>query len=231
MPLLQSNITFSPTSVLFLFLHPTLPLNKSNSQHKMWSIIICNVILWAIKTEKMLPIKLWHTPWFQRSWNVKKGFIIKSMKHSIHTGIHTHHTRQWIFLARAENCHEEPIFQTGWICATPKKKEGVGSLKFILWHIFAAWRQLRTPLTDNGPHFISEKCVLFLKLKAEKVIRFAFTLATEWQGNFHQTCSFLFCSFPSFLFSFTFILILAIALSLSFFFFYLKSNLGVSISH
>ena len=92
MPLLQSNITFSPTSVLSLFLHLTLPLNKSNLQHKMWSIIICNVILWAIKTEKMLPIKLWHTPWFQRCWNVKKGFIIKSMKHSIHTGIHTHIT-------------------------------------------------------------------------------------------------------------------------------------------
>ena len=213
MPLLQSNITFSPTSVLFLFLHPTLPLNKSNSQHKMWSIIIRNIILWAIKTEKMLPIKPWHTPWFQRCWNVKKGFIIKSWT-TAYIQAYTHITLiNEFFLQEQKTVMKNQFSKQARFVPSLKKKEGMGSLKFILWHIFAAWRQLRIPLTDNGPHFISEKCVLFLKLKAEKVIRFAFTLATEWQGNFHQTCSFLFSSFSIFLFSFTFIFILAISLS------------------
>lgn len=65
----------------------------------------------------------------------------------------------------------------------PLKKEGVENLKFILWHIFTA--------EDNSEHHwqimdhVSYlRNVSFSKLKAEKVIRFAFTLAQNGRAIF-----------------------------------------------
>lgn len=180
----------------------------------------------------MLPIKPWHTPWFQRCWNVKKGFILKSMNHSIHTGAHartrthTHHTRPWIPLSKGRKTVIKNQFS--------KQARFVPPLKRRMWGIWTLFYGIHLLPEDNSEqhwqlmdHISYLRDVLFLKLKAEKVIRFAFTLATEWQGNFHHTYSFFFSSFSIFLFSLTFAFILA----LSFFFFYLKSSLGVSISH
>lgn len=168
-------------------------------------------------------------------WKKKKEeAFIKKIYEPQHTHTCTHTSHSSInFSSKGRKAVKSQFSKTALICATAKKM-GMGSLKFILWHIFAAWRQHRTPLTDNGLYFLSAKCFLFLKLKAEKVIRLTFTLATEWQGNFH-TCSSLFYSFSIFLFS-----LHSSLFSLVFFFYWrgvvcwfvffnLKSHLVVSI--
>lgn len=145
----------------------------------------------------MLPIQPWHTPWFQRCWNVKKGFILKSMNHSIHTGTHArarthaHHTRPWIPLSKGRKTVIKNQFS--------KQARFVLPLKRRVWGIWTLFYGIHLLPEDNSEHHwqimdhISYlRNVLFLKLKAEKVIRFAFTLATEQQGNFHHTYSFFF---------------------------------------
>lgn len=133
--------------------------------------------------------------------NVKKKNLLATVHTCACAHTHTHTSYSSVnFSSKGEKLSWRANFPNRLVCATPQKQ---GWESFISWRLFHGIhllleRQLGTPWTDNGPHFISEKWVWFLKLKAERDIRLAFTPATDWQGNFHHTYS---SHFPLFLHS------------------------------